>query len=347
MFGLCLLAMSLTDLSWSCIVAMLAAVAVSSLCGYLDKWAYVTLLCAAYTLLCFFIFEFVIFLPLIAYDFISLEKRVLRFMWIIALPVCFVSAGWRMTAVVVFSAAAAVMLHFRTTSQMKTQTDFFALTDDAKERAELLEHKNRELMEKQDYEVRLATLAERNRIAREIHDNVGHLLTRSILQIDALRVTCSSDSTVTNELEMIKSTMTDAMDSIRSSVHDLHDESISLKTQLEKLIEGFKFCPVRLRYDADYLPTDFRVCFSAVSKEALSNIARHSNATEAAITVTEHPAFCQLVIWDNGTKQEKPIAVRGIGLENMAQRVNALGGIFRTDNENGFRIFISIPKEKG
>jgi signal transduction histidine kinase len=42
-------------------------------------------------------------------------------------------------------------------------------------------------MEKQDYEIYLATLRERNRIAREIHDNVGHMLSRSILQIGALK----------------------------------------------------------------------------------------------------------------------------------------------------------------
>jgi len=55
--------------------------------------------------------------------------------------------------------------------------------------AMLLRQKNRELIEKQDYEIRLATLNERGRIAREIHDHVGHLLSRSILQIGALMVT--------------------------------------------------------------------------------------------------------------------------------------------------------------
>ena len=50
----------------------------------------------------------------------------------------------------------------------------------------MLQEKNKNLMEKQDYEIYLATLRERNRIAREIHDNVGHMLSRSILQMGAL-----------------------------------------------------------------------------------------------------------------------------------------------------------------
>ena len=46
----------------------------------------------------------------------------------------------------------------------------------------MLTQKNKDLLEKQDYEIHVATLKERNRIAREIHDNVGHMLSRSLLQ---------------------------------------------------------------------------------------------------------------------------------------------------------------------
>ena len=58
---------------------------------------------------------------------------------------------------------------------------------------------------RQDYEINLATLNERNRIARDIHDNVGHLLTRSILQIGAL-LTIYKDNTIKEGLNSIKDT---------------------------------------------------------------------------------------------------------------------------------------------
>ena len=174
---------------------------------------------------------------------------------------------------------------------------------------------------------------------------MGHLLTRSILQLGALNVTHAADDELTKDLEQIKATMTEAMDSVRSSVHDLHDESVSLKLQLERMIEGFKFCPVRLHYDAGDLPVRLRSCFSAVSREALNNIARHSNATEATITVTEHPAFCRLVISDNGAVRVNQTQAKGIGLQNMADRVSALGGVFRAESGKGFKVFISVPKE--
>ncbi len=55
--------------------------------------------------------------------------------------------------------------------------------DSSEERTLLLSQKNKALQEKQDYEIYNATLKERNRIAREIHDNVGHVLSRSILMM--------------------------------------------------------------------------------------------------------------------------------------------------------------------
>lgn len=66
------------------------------------------------------------------------------------------------------------------------EQEMIRLRDTSTELNLVLQEKNKNLMEKQDYEIYLATLRERNRIAREIHDNVGHMLSRSILQMGAL-----------------------------------------------------------------------------------------------------------------------------------------------------------------
>ena len=343
LFGLCLLALSFTDIRWASVIVMLGAVAVTSLNSYFNN-SIAVVLSAAYVVICLIDPEFVIFLPLFVYDCAGMDRWVFRLGWCAALPACLSLHIWQAAAVAVLSSVAAFLLQYRTSAALKTRRAFFSLTDEAKEKATSLEHKNRELLEKQDYEVRLATLAERNRIAREIHDNVGHLLTRSILQIDALCVTNKNDDKLISELELVKGTLTEAMNSIRSSVHDLHDESFDLKLQLEAMITGFRFCPVKLRYDAVELPVQLRICFAAVVREALSNIARHSGANEASVTVTEHPAFCQLIIRDDGA-MGKPQAAGGMGLQNMAQRVDSLGGVFRVERDKGFRIFISVPKE--
>ena len=342
LLSLCLLALSLSEPKWLSIIVFLVAITTSSLNSYFET-KLPLVLSIIYIVVCFIIPEFTLFLPLIVYDSAGMEKWYIRYLWGLTIPLPFISLGWQVAAVILLACGVAYLLQYRTEAGIKIQKAYFSLTDDAKEKATYLERENRELLEKQDYEIRLATLKERNRIAREIHDNVGHLLTRSLLQISALQVTNTTEGKPTEELELVKNTLTEAMDSIRDSVHDLHDESVNLKLQLETMIDGFKFCPTKLRYDAGELPIGLRTCFAAVVREALSNIARHSKANEATITITEHPAFYQLIVRDNGT-EKMPTISKGIGLQNMAERVSDLGGVFRIDQDKGFKIFISIPK---
>jgi signal transduction histidine kinase len=208
----------------------------------------------------------------------------------------------------------------------------------------LLENQNKELLEKQDYEINLATLSERNRIARDIHDNVGHLLSRSILQIGAL-LAINKDEATKEGLASIKSTLSEAMDSIRASVHDLHEKAIDLQNEIEKLIHSFNFCPVKFHYEVETnIDKNIKHCFIAVTKEALSNLSKHSNATNASVIIREHPALYQLVIEDNGTECSYD-SENGIGVKNMTDRVAAVGGNINISTHKGFRIFISVPKK--
>lgn len=162
------------------------------------------------------------------------------------------------------------------------------------------------LVEKQNYEIYTATLKERNRIAREIHDNVGHLLSRSILITGAAKAVSSSEA-VSPLLDSLDISLNQAMTSIRTSVHDLHDESVNLRESVEGLISEFQFCPVSLDYDMGLeIPREIKYCFISIVKEALSNMVRHSNATGAHIVMREHPALYQLCIEDNGNLQKIP-----------------------------------------
>ena len=122
------------------------------------------------------------------------------------------------------------------------------IKDDSEERTLLLAEKNKALQEKQNYEIYAATLRERNRIAREIHDNVGHLLSRTILLTGAAKAV-NQDKNMENLLEGLDVSLNSAMNSIRSSVHDLHDESMNLENTIKSIISDFKNCT--LEYDID------------------------------------------------------------------------------------------------
>ena len=235
--------------------------------------------------------------------------------------------------------------------------DFHQIRDDSEEHALLLSEKNKALLEKQDYEIYAATLRERNRIAREIHDNVGHVLSRSILMTAACK-TINKDEALAPLLENLEASLNDAMNSIRSSVHDLHDDAVDLEDAIKGLVKDFTFCPTALTYDMSrQVPREVKYSLISITKEGLSNVMRHSNADSVNILLREHPALYQLCIEDNGTSGNEIPDIQtesdsdkmnnisdGMGLSNIRDRVKSLGGTVQITQEKGFRIFVTIPK---
>ena len=106
---------------------------------------------------------------------------------------------------------AATLLSLRTAQLEREQQRMRRIRDELQERALVLEARNRDLADRQDYEVELATLAERARIAREIHDNVGHQLTRASLQVEALRVVHADEPGVAADFADVKRTVDEAL----------------------------------------------------------------------------------------------------------------------------------------
>jgi signal transduction histidine kinase len=250
------------------------------------------------------------------------------------------------------------------TSELFIRThSIIEIKDTAAEHRLDLEKRNKLLREQQDTEIYNATLRERNRIAREIHDNVGHTLSRCILMTGAI-ATVNTDENLKEPIDQLEGQLNQAMTKIRESVHDLHDDSVDLKESAELLIRDFKACSADLECSVSrFVPKDVKYCFLSVLREALTNVARHSNATHVHVRIVEHPAIYQLTIHDNGTVlpasqntgsrenadssgQFHPDGTnRGIGLENMRDRVKALHGSIFISADDGFRIFISIPKK--
>ena len=331
------------------IFAMLFAVVL--LCGgyFMERRAVKIAGCAVFAAVSFLIPEFVIFYPVAGY--ILLDER------------CWtgVAAGVTAGAALltgntclqnglllnfVFGCLLAVLLERKTQKYNKLDREFRKTIDEGEEKTLLLAEKNRALIEKQNYEIYAATLRERNRIAREIHDNVGHVLSRTILLTGAVKAV-NKDQNLSPMLDGLDDSLNSAMDSIRSSVHDLHDEAINLQESLKGIIRDFEYCEIGLKYDmSNKTPSNVKYCLIGIVKEALSNVIKYSGATYVKITVREHPALYQLCVEDNGHGcRENMDKTTGIGLKNMQERVLALNGTLQIESENGFRIFVMIPKE--
>lgn len=250
---------------------------------------------------------------------------------------------------VVLLMAFAIMLSYFTEQLLGYQMKLHSMRDASMEHDMLMEQMNHQLIEKQNAQIYNATLKERNRIAREIHDNVGHMITRSILQVGAIGV-INTDEKLKAPISDLKSTLDTAMDSIRKSVHDLYDESVDLRQALAKLKPTDSAFAFSLEYDCeDDVPRDVKYAFIAIAKEAVNNAVKHSNGDEIRIIVREHPAFYQLEIMDNGTSaDERRLSGEtgdGIGIKNIKERVAAIGGTMRIKADDGFMIFVTLMKK--
>ena len=343
-FMLCLVSYAQFNLGTYVVVPVICVLIVSAFESYFEKdnlsffiFIFFCIISAVYP-------AFLYFLPLLAYDMFFIKWK----FWLFAAAVPFLINIKSIPALacvfIILFTALSYLIRIMTKSIEKAKSDYIRLRDTSKEISMQLEKKNRELMEKQDYEISLATLNERNRIARDIHDSVGHVLSNAILQTGAIMATCKDEATQ-ERLKMLKDTLVTGMNSIRESIHDLYDDSVELYAETRALADGFDFCELFFDYDIES-PPDIKTKYTLiyVIKEALSNIIKHSDATHASIILKEHPALYQLIIKDNGSK--KDIRGEGIGLLNIEQRVDSLGGNVNIGYENGFTVFVSVPKEK-
>jgi signal transduction histidine kinase len=178
---------------------------------------------------------------------------------------------------------------------------------------------------------------------------VGHLLSRAILLLGAIS-TVNKDENLEPQLKMLASTLDESMAKMRASVHDLHDDSIDLKKNFDEIIGELKSFTVNTDLDLDEsIPTNIKLSLIGILKEAVTNILKHSNGDEVSIILQRNYSFCTISITDNGTvsqEMKEKIALddyEGIGLTNIRNRANALGGDAYIYTNDGFTVFARLP----
>lgn len=326
------------------IIAMVVAIAISGFLEYFNNERLAKASFIGYLTLSIIYPQFIFFLPLIGYDLLKTKNQKLTPIALIPFVLHFNDLSSSTIGVLIVICVMVYFLKVRAAKETKLKEDYINQRDYLTELSISLEEKINELVVKQDIEVNLATLNERNRIAREIHDNVGHLLSSSILQIGAIMAVSKEESTV-KSLEVVKDTLNEGMNSIRKSVHNLHDNSIDLYAEINKILKNFTFCKATLNYEiTGEMSAKAKYSIIAIIKEALSNVMKHSNGDYVYISLYEHPKLFQLIIYDNGKKKGDIENFNGMGLESIKQRVASLNGIINFDQSKGYKIFISFMK---
>jgi signal transduction histidine kinase len=196
----------------------------------------------------------------------------------------------------------------------------------------------------------LTIVAERNRIAREIHDTVGHTLTTVLLELEAgERLIHIEPQTAKEKIGLAKAQVRRGLQDIRESVRTLQSgkELMEFVPSLKLLIEETtKHGDIYIKYDIKELPkltpAQEKAIYRAL-QEGLTNGIRHGKST-AFVFVLEHDnSNVHFMLQDNG---KGSISIeKGFGLSAMEERVKELGGVLlaQSSPEEGFQISITLP----
>lgn len=296
-----------------------------------------------YIIVCFFDPIFLIMLPVLFYDF-DFKESPLSLLCLFSVVPAVYNFDAKVFCFFLVVAIISILASLNYYKIVSLNNKYYRLFDEYKEEHLKEQQAYKELYDKQFYKMESARLKERNDIACEIHDNVGHLLSSSIMLVGAMKI-AETDTDKKETLETLESSLKKAMTSIRESVHRIHSDVVDLETELKNLLGGFTFCQKTFRFSLKTtLKNSATNNFVMIVKECLTNIIKHSNATLVTITVKEVGELVQLIVEDNGTGI-KEITTQNVGLKSIKERVSSLGGTLSILTNNGFKVFTSFRKE--
>ncbi len=198
-----------------------------------------------------------------------------------------------------------------------------------------------------------ATLEERNRIAREIHDSLGHSLTALNLQLEtALKLSQSNPTKSQSFLMRAKELGSKALQDVRQSVSTMRSNPLqeqSLTEAIRLLTEDFHrsngilpICQISLDHS---LSAEVNTAIYRIIQESLTNISKYAEATEIKLDIMMTKGSLYLMIQDNGRGFDLQQNTTGFGLQSMRDRTLALGGKFNINSTpgSGCQIIVDIP----
>lgn len=313
------------------------------LVGFINsvKHKYITYLAMLFVItISYYLPEIIIFYPLIIY---TLEIQSIRDFIVYLLPLlAFVLFKKIYLVQILISFTLTMVFYYKDYIYESLSNSYSEYFGQSRKLQDDLTSLNKQLQESQNKGISIALLEERNRIARDIHDGVGHTISRGILQLGALIVS-SKDETEIEKLKELNLTLKSSMDQLRKSVHNIVEEKINLKNSLDEIVTKFNFCKLDYHYSLTY-EFDTKDIYSIIFivKEALNNITKHSNASKASLSIRESKDYVFILIVDNGTVSEN--IKYGMGIYSISNRVKDMNANLDISTENGFRIFITIPK---
>ena len=231
------------------------------------------------------------------------------------------------------------------------------------ESQKLLEELQAANLQLQDYAGRVEELAvaeERNRLAREMHDTLGHRLTVAAVQLEgAQRLVARDADRAAAMVGTVREQVLEALGELRRTVATLRapvEVNLSLPSALQRLARAFQEATgIVVHLDivepAPRLPDPQRLALYRAMQEGLTNVQRHAEADEAWVQLGRENGLVVLQVCDNGAGLPVEVQYTGFGLRGLEERAHQLGGTLSLAPRSGggaeLTLQLPLPREDG
>lgn len=208
-----------------------------------------------------------------------------------------------------------------------------------------------ELEQTRAAQAREAVLAERQRLAREMHDLLAHALSGLALQLEGARLRAAGhdDPALTESLERAHHLARSGIEEARRAIGTLRGEELPGPERLPALVADFERdtgipATVSVAGDGDRLDSDARLTLFRTAQEALTNIRKHARAARVELRLAYEATGARLSVEDFGAPARPALDGVGYGLTGMRERAELLGGTLEAaPTEAGFRVELWVP----
>lgn len=301
------------------------------------------IICAA----CFWDKNFAVFLLCSAYDFLY-EKMYAAFSILAAFEIylCTYETG---STTLIFSSLICGLFGYSSGKFSEKELEYRNHFDDERRLRYELETTKARLVQSMKETEHLTQIEERNRIARNIHDSVGHSLSGILIQLQAAKKLYTRNAQKSGEiLDVCIKNLMNAITALRDTVHNIKPlEDDANEESIKKIIKSFCFCKINYKSSGDFqtVPKDVIGTVKTNLGEALSNASKYSGADEIDINININDKYIRTFIKDNGKGCAN--IKEGLGISGIRERVRKLSGSLSVCGEDGFTIVFIIPLKKG
>jgi len=209
-----------------------------------------------------------------------------------------------------------------------------------------------ELQATRDAQVEAATLNERTRIAREIHDVLAHTLAALAVQLESARVMLyqsNADPEAQATLERSHRLAKEGLEEVRRAVSALRGDQVPGPGRLRELVSEFEEdtgveSDFTVNGDSPALSSEAQLALYRTAQEALTNVRNHAEASRVEVRLNYRADGAELVVTDVGRPRERQENGGGYGLIGMRERAELLGGTLEAGaTPDGFKVRLWVP----